>query len=293
VSSPLGFSPPGSPPYDPTCFPYEEMTGRILLGSSSATLQGESSPCSSLTPSPSSTLALTASKSAEPPSTSPQGGLLDPSSAGSKTPGKETKTANIASLIKSKTADFEKLAGASSKPSATTPASSVASNPNQPSSNIIKGKNNGTNNSSAVESGSIAPKMRLRSQDNIVLKQQFLLRQQSHEANKASPGPTKSASSTSVSSTTGDGRKHRPVTRRRPTGTVVDGSSVGVAKSTAGPTGGLSKSSSVPHHPAAPGGAPGTSRWKRSDIVSSPSNSGTPTPTASPGPGQEQSGSGP
>lgn len=57
----------------------------------------------------------------------------------------------IGGLIKSKTADFEKL----SKSTANSPTSSTA-----------------------TLTYSIAPKMRLRSQENIVLKQQFLLRQQ-------------------------------------------------------------------------------------------------------------------
>lgn len=74
-----------------------------------------------------------------------------------------------AGLIKSKTADFEKLS--QSHPSTQSAGGGsgwvgATTTPNPPPT------------SPGISSYSIAPKMRLRSQENIVLKQQFLLRQQ-------------------------------------------------------------------------------------------------------------------
>jgi len=122
-----------------------------------------------------------------------------------KVMGKETKAANIAGVIKSKTADFEKIA-----------------------------------KQAQVSSGgpTIAQTLRLRSQGNIQLKQEFLLRQQQqqHLPSRTGPAPSRPVSAD----------RHRPLIRKKP--------------ETQNPS---------PTTPTEPSPAQTPGRYKRSELISS------------------------
>jgi hypothetical protein len=177
--------------------------------------------------------------------------------------GKETKGANIGGLIKSKTADFEKLA----KSSVATPGVTTTST-----------------------TYSIAPKMRLRSQENIVLKQQFLLRQQQQHGEG---GVSKSASSSAVKrsnsnkdskddgNSAGDGSRasssggQRSITRRRHIMGSASSSAIlpDSSRTTSQPISVTVRSANVGQQAAGSQGTPplasSPSRWKRSEIIAS------------------------
>ncbi|CAL8134686.1 unnamed protein product [Orchesella dallaii] len=207
--------------------------------------------------------------------------------------GKETKGANIGGLIKSKTADFEKL------------------------TKVVPTEAELFSGAQPTQIYSIAPKMRLRSQENVLLKQQFLLRQQQHhqadrqrEASgrgSATGTPTSTQKSeqhhgeqeesSSQSGASGSGTtvssspSGRSITRRR----LVGSSSTSAIVSGNKPAGGGSSSTSThrvrstqPATTKEPEAGPSTgtpgleakkepvpisgsspSRWKRSEIIAS------------------------
>lgn len=148
ITTPLVSSPPMSPPVG-DAFQYEEMTARFLIGPTQSNSENQVTAGST----PTSTI-VTTTKLKELPVA---GGLRvlpfepapqvpkpeGPAPSEAKITGKETKRAHVAGLIKSKTADFEKIG-------------------REPQS---------------VSTGSSAANPRPRPQGNIQFKQQFLLRQ--------------------------------------------------------------------------------------------------------------------